>query len=310
MRKYRLDNSKSCFKYTNNDGFTLIEVLIAILLMAFISLYTFKMVDNSTDTKDRVLREDQLKLQSLTAINRIDSDFSQMFSPLFFSGRANAATDPNAVYQDNASSKGSFDGKAKNGMIVPQFQSEDKSTLVFFTAANRRKMAETKESRFSWVKYSLRRSEKPDDVDEKNLNTKGEYELIRQSISNNIYNGDLNWGDVKSQILLTQVKSIEFSFWDERTKKFVGSLQDLNENKNSPRSIKMALVWVDENNNEQKIIKTYRVLSPYYNLKMDDINGAGGAYGDSAAPPGIPNPDDANGQSGSQGSTGGNGVHL
>jgi hypothetical protein len=174
-------------------------------------------------------------------------------------------------------------------------------------------MAETKESRFSWVKYSLRRSEKPADVDEKNLNTKGEYELIRQSISNNIYSGDLNWGDVKSQILLTQVKSIEFSFWDERTKKFVGSLQDLNENKNSPRSIKMDLVWVDENNNEQKIIKTYRILYPYYNVKIDDINGAAGAYGDSSAPPGIPNPDDANGQngqSGSQGSTGGSGVHF
>lgn len=314
---YKLDNSNPFNIHKNHNGFTLIEVLIAIILLAFISLYTFKMVDNSTDTKERVLKEDQVLLQSLTAVSRLDSDFTQIYSPLFAYGKGNPATDPNAVYQDNASSKGTFDGKAKNGMIIPQFQSEDKSSLVFLTAANRRKVADAKESRYTWVKYSIRRSEKTDsEGDDKNKNSKGDSELIRQTISTNIYNNDLNWNDVKAQVLLTQVKSVEFSFWDERTKKYVASLQDLNENKNTVRSLKMELVWVDENNNEQKIVKIYRILHPYFNTKLDDINGSGGAYGDSSAPPGVPDPNDVQGQGGQgqggqgQGSQGGSGVHY
>lgn len=77
---------------------------------------------------------------------------------------------------------------------------------------------------------------------------------------------------------------------------------DLNENKNAIRSLKMNLVWVDENNNEQKIEKIYRILHPYFNSKLDDIK-TGGAYGGGAVPPGIPNPNDVGGQ-------GGSGVHF
>jgi prepilin-type N-terminal cleavage/methylation domain-containing protein len=290
---YKLDHSKA--------GFTLIEILIAIMLLAFISLYTFKMVDNSTDTKDRVLKEDQTLLQTLTAISRLDSDITQMYSPLFAYSKANPATDPNAVYQDNASSKGTFDGKAKNGMIIPQFLSEDKSTLVFLTAANRRKVADAKESRYTWVRYSLRRSEKSAAADADKV-VKADEEIVRQTISSNIYNSDLNWSDVKAQVLLTEVKSVEFSFWDERTKKYVSSLQDLNENKNTIRSLKMDLVWIDENNNEQKISKIYRILHPFFNTKLDDI-ATGGAYGDSTSPPNVPDPNNPQG-------TGGSGVHY
>ncbi|MDD4973572.1 MAG: prepilin-type N-terminal cleavage/methylation domain-containing protein [Bacteriovorax sp.] len=279
----------------NSSGFTLIEVLIAIVILAFISLYTYKMIDTNTDTKDRVLKEDHLLLQTLTAVSRIDSDINQIYSPLFSYAKGNPATDANSLYQDNASSKGLFDGKAKNGMIIPQFQSEDKSTLIFFTASNRRKIADSKESRYTWVKYSVRRTDTTqEEKDDRNLNTIGENELIRQTIATNIYGNDLNWSDVKSQVLLTQVKSVEFSFWDERAKKFVSSIQDLNENKNSIRSIKLNLVWVNEENHEQKIEKVFRVLYPYFNTKTDDLK-TGGAYGGGAVPPGIPTPPDIDG---------------
>ncbi|MFA6237533.1 MAG: prepilin-type N-terminal cleavage/methylation domain-containing protein [Bacteriovorax sp.] len=296
MAHFNLDNRLNHKK--NNAGFTLVEVLIAILLMAFISLQTFRMVDNSTDTKENVLREDRVLLQSLTAVSRLDSDITQLYSPLYSYSKANPASDPNAVYQDNATSRGTFDGKAKNGMIIPQFQSEDKSTLIFLTQANRRKIADAKESRFTWVRYSLRRSEKTNDEpsDEK-LPNAGDSELVRQTISSNIFVSDLNWSDVKAQVLMDQVKSVEFSFWDERAKKFTTSLQDLNENKNTVRSMKMDLVWVDENNHEQKIEKVYRILFPYFNTKMDDIK-SGGAYGGSTPPPGVPDPNDVQGQGG------------
>ena len=283
----------SRFKYS--EGFTLIEVLIAIVLLAFISLYTYKMIDTNTDTKERVLKEDQLLIQTLTAISRIDVDISQMYSPLYSSSKSIPTNDSNNAYQDSGMSKELFDGKAKNGMIIPQFQSEDKSSLVFLTASNRRKIADAKESRYTWVKYTIRRTDKSkNEVDDRNLNTIGENELIRQTISTNIYGSLLNWSDAKSQILLTQVKSIEYSFWDERAKKFISSIQELNENKNSIRAIKLNLVWVDEDNHEQKIEKVFRVLFPYFNTKSDDLKNSS-AYGDSNAPPGIPNPQNVDG---------------
>lgn len=297
------------FHIKNHSGFTLVEVLIAIMLLAFISLQTFRMVDDSTATKENVLREDQALLQSLTAISRLDTDISQLYSPLYAYSKATPATDPNAIYQDNATSSGSFDGKTKNGMIIPQFRTEDKSTLIFLTTSNRRKIADTKESRFSWVRYSIRRSEK---TDEEPINAQtpnqGENELVRQTISTNIYSNELDWADVKAQVLMTNIKSIEFSFWDVRAKKFASSLSDLNEYKNTIRSLKMDLVWVDENNHEQKIEKIYRILHPFYNTKLDDVKNAG-AYGGSTAPPGVPDPNEVGGQ-GNPDSQGGSGVHY
>ena len=295
MRMFKLVHCKLSH-IKNNSGFTLVEVLIAILLLSFISLQTFRMIDNSTDTKENVLREDQILLQSLTAVSRLDSDISQLYSPLYAYSKGNPTTDPNAIYQENATSKGAYDGKAKNGLIIPQFQSEDKSTLVFLTTSNRRKVSDAKESRFSWVRYSVRRTEKTDDesMDAKTANA-GQNELVRQTISTNIYSNDLNWTDVKAQVIMTQVKSVEFSFWDERSKKFVNSLLDLNENKNTIRLLKMDLVWVDENAHEQKVEKIYRILYPFFNTKLDDIK-TGGAYGEGSPPPGVPDPNAINGQ--------------
>ena len=309
-----MDNSKSSTIYlATQKGFTLVEVLIAIVLLAFISLYTFKMVDNSTDTKEKVVKEDKLLLQTLIAVSRIDSDFSQLYSPLYSYSKEIPTNDPNSnVYQDTSVPRGSFDGKVKNGMIIPQFKSEDKASIILFTSANRRKVADAKESRYTWVKYSLRTSDKndPQTSEEKKSHEGGGQEIIRQTISSNIYANDLNWNDTKAQVLLTQVKSLEFSFWDERAKKFQTSIQDLNEIKNQIRSIRMQMVWIDEDNHEQKVDKTYRVGYPFFNSKLDDIKMNNGAYGgDGTIPPGVPDPTNPTpGGGSSQG--GGSDVHY
>ena len=70
-----------------NAGFTLVEVLIAITILSFISFSTYKMVDSNTDTKERVVKEDQVTIQGLTAIGRLDSDFSQIYNPLYFNSK-------------------------------------------------------------------------------------------------------------------------------------------------------------------------------------------------------------------------------
>lgn len=255
----------------SNKGFTLIEVLIAITILSFISFATFKMVDTNTDTKERVLKEDQVTIQGLAALSRIDSDFSQIYNPLFsYSKLAPTANNVDSIYSDqNTSSNGSYDGKTNNGAIIPQFKSEDKASIVFLTLANRRKVFNSKESRFAWVKYSLKAMEAdPDEPDDK---TSGLYNLVRQSITSDIYNGNLDWSKPKFQVVMDRVKELDFSFWDERSKKFATSVQELNENKNLIRSIKLSLRWMDDNNNEQKLEKTFRTLYPVFNTKQDDI---------------------------------------
>lgn len=293
-----MEHSNHHPKFLNTEGFTLIEVMISITILSFISYATFRMVNTNTDTKDRVVKEDRQTVQSLTAIGRLDSDITQLYNPLFSSPKyvPTASSASSDIYADNTSNaNGAFDGKTSSGALIPQFKSEDKSTLIFLTQANRRKMADTKESRFAWVKYSVRSMEPdPENPDDK---TSGLYELVRQTIAIDIFNPTQDWSKPKFQVVMERIKSLEFSFWDERAKKYTTSLQELNENKNTIRSLKVNIVWIDDDNNEQKIEKAFRVLYPYFNTKQDEIatGAAGGAYGGGTQPPGIPDPTKPNG---------------
>lgn len=271
-----------------NAGFTLVEVLIAITILSFISFSTYKMVDSNTDTKERVVKEDQVTIQGLTAIGRLDSDFSQIYNPLYFNSKlAPTTANLDSIYSDqNTSSNGSFDGKTQNGSLIPQFKSEEKSSIVFLTLANRRKIYNSKESRFAWVKYSLSPMEPdPENPDD---NSSGLFNLTRQSIASDIYSSSLDWQKPKPQIVMDRIKELEFQFWDERSKKFTSSLNELNENKNLIRSIKISIKWIDQENNEQKIEKTFRTIFPLFNTKLDEL-AIKAAAGQSDQPGGLDN---------------------
>ena len=256
----------------NQSGFSLLEVMIAILILAFITFSTYQLVNTNTETKTKVVKEDREIVQTLAAMGRIESDFSQLYTPLFSNSKMAPSAASSDVYADVPVANGSFDGKSKDGNLIPLIKSEDKSNLLFLTQANRRKVADSKESRFTWIKYSIRSMQPdPENPDDK---VSGLYEVIRQTIPTDIYNTTLDWEAQRPQVLIDRVKSFEFSFWDERTKKFATSLSELNENKNLLRSIKVELVWIDENQNEQKIVKTYRVLAPYFNTKKDELQSA------------------------------------
>jgi prepilin-type N-terminal cleavage/methylation domain-containing protein len=266
-----LEHSNSHHIFKNSKGFTLIEVLIAITILSFISFSTYKMIDSNTETKDRVIKEDRITVQGLTAIGRLDADFSQIVNPLFAYGKYVPTTSnlDNAYVDTSSTINGSFIGKTINGANIPQFKSEEKSSLVFLSQANRRKFADSKESRYAWIKYSLKPMEL--DPEESKEQTSGLYEFVRQSISTDIYNNNIEWTKPKPQIIMEKVKEVEFSFWDEKTKKYTTSLQELNENKDLIRSIKLSLTWIDDNDHEQKVVKTFRVLHPYFNTKLDDF---------------------------------------
>lgn len=249
-------------------GFTLIEVLIAITILTFIALSTYIMVDKNVTTKETVLSEDDDFLQILTAMNRIDGDFSQFYSPLFFSEKNSAKTTQNNAYDDNSTFKNEyFDGLTEGADRIPKMISEDKSTLIFFTSANRRKFANTNESRYMWVKYKLVSMQPDPDFPDKNVS--GRFSLIRQVIADDIFNSTLDWDKAKEQVLLENIKDFSFSFWEMKNKKFTTSLNELGNLRNNPRLLKVEITWYDASNNEKKFEKVSRILQPYFDLNID-----------------------------------------
>ena len=66
------------------NGFTLIEILVAIAILSFISIGVFQILDNTIDTQSTVTKEDKEFIQLQTGIRRLESDFEKIYTPLYF----------------------------------------------------------------------------------------------------------------------------------------------------------------------------------------------------------------------------------
>ena len=120
-------------------GFSLIEVMISLVLLAFLMMGAYVMVDNSQRTKDSVTVEDRTMLQAQMALNRLEADFSQLYSPAYFVQEKKEKRAP-VGYQATEQ----FPRMTGEGQIVPLLEQSDDSTLVFMTSSNRRKMRDIK----------------------------------------------------------------------------------------------------------------------------------------------------------------------
>ncbi len=88
----------------NQRGFTLIEVLIAITLLGFITLGVVSVTDNAMLTKERTHEANENNLAIESALARFEWDFGQIYSPLFFSTVLNMQSNtqnPSATSDNN-----------------------------------------------------------------------------------------------------------------------------------------------------------------------------------------------------------------
>jgi len=272
-----MSEAKTNFK----NGFTLIEVLIAITLLSFLMIGVFTIINNSTDMKDKVTLEDQDYLQVETALYRIELDFTLFYTPLFYSTRYSQGEETHnptseeddfeiseelavstSVKQFKPSEK--FNGITRSGHLIPTVLNEDKNELIFMTSNNQRKYAKAKESNYAWVKYSLENS----DIEDKDQR-KGDYMLVRQYSSKNPYTTDFEWDDIKAHILMRNVKSLQFSFWDPEKKEFTDKLKNTNSDSSLLRILKVYLEWIDIAGIENSTERTFRVLWPYFDTEKD-----------------------------------------
>ena len=273
MNKTKL---KTLFK--NQDGFTLIEVLVAITILSLLMAMMYGIVQDSTDTKDKITSEDREALQLVTALERLELDISQLYSPLYFSAPYSKFNEENrdgSEEEDEDESKTvdplstfepseRFPAITTSGDIVPAMLNESKTELIFMSTSNRRILENAKQSRFSWIKYGLRSMTK--ETERKGA----QFELFRSVESENIYNRDFIWDKVKEHLLLANIKSFQFQFWNKETKKFVDSLNELSKDKFTPRIIKVILVWINKDDAEITIERTFRPLYPFFDTEKDE----------------------------------------
>ncbi len=254
----------------SNQGFTLLEVLIAITLLSFIMLGIFNFTDNLIGTAQRVSAEDKDLLQIETAMARIEWDFSQIYSPLYFSHamepdkmtptEGEAYNQMIAHYQAN----NRFTTLSYDGLPIPVFQFTDKTTFSFFTTSNRRRFQDQKQSNFAWVQYSLETDDSEDkaDIEEE---PKSKLVLVRKFLSSQIYKSeDIQWEDIKSQILLRNISSVKYEFWNLDSEKWVENLDTIKNGHQKIDAIKLTIEYFNLDGNELTSVRVFRPLYPHF----------------------------------------------
>lgn len=286
MKRYNL------ISVFNQTGFTLLEILIAITLLAFITIAVVNVTDDAAQTKERTTEINENNLQIETALSRFEWDFSQIYSPLYFStilnmnpstnsNNSNSSSDTQELtkvqnnpaiqqYYENLISRFErnehFRAVSKEGIPIPRFYNPEKSVFEFFTSSNRRKIENQKQSHFAWVKYALADQEQTEEEEKntelpKNLKSFVRYFDASDPFSEKRINTD-GTNAVKGAILLRNVETLEFQFWDYQKKKWETSIRSIQNGESLIRGIKLTLVWYDNFATKKMVTRIFRTNWP------------------------------------------------
>lgn len=255
------------------SGFTLIEILIAVVILGLMMISVYSIINNSTQTKETILKEDSSLMQLQAALSRFELDYSSVTSPLFYASLK--AQDPNAVDDFTEGNTNinlepftpseNFLGTTENGQIVPTFQMPDTQTLIFFSSSHHRRVENAKQSRYSWIRYHLRDNSREDESGEK---IPGK-ELVRSSAPEDIYRPEIDWSKEKEFILLDNIKEFKWGFWDKDKENFVSTVRELTNPNSVPRLVQISLIWIAPDQTEVEITRTFRPLFPFFDTKAE-----------------------------------------
>ena len=266
--------------YKKESGLSLIEVIVSITLLSYIMVEVLRSTDQATAIKDKIIVGDNEIIQTEMAMERLNLDLTQIYSPLYFSGpkKPQRGRQRSYSYENNDPETRvfkyrptkMFPRESRDGLPIPLI--DDDKGFAFLTTSNKRKFENVKQSQYAWVRYSLRNiTLKSDDEDIEALKGEAPYELIRTYIADDVYREDIDWSKTKPQILLRFVKSLKFEFWDSKREKYVENLRDLNDPKQTNlRSIKVTVTWVNKRKQEKIATRVTRPLWPIFDTKKDD----------------------------------------
>lgn len=261
-------------------GFTLIEVLIAIALLSVLSLGIINFSEFVITSSDSTIEEDKDFLQIETALSRLEWDFSQIYTPLAFDilmnpsqmtpGEGEIYNQLIDIYQRNQR----FSQISYNGLPVPIFENPEKDEFIFLTTSNRRKVANSKQSRFAWVRYSLVADDfsseelavgETNNEDPSQDPTNAGSALVRQIYNTDVFAPtDIPWNNIKTQVLLRRVESFKFEFWNPQNQKFVENLDTIKNGIHRIYGIKVSVNFIDILGLERYTERIYRPLFPEF----------------------------------------------
>lgn len=252
----------------SEEGLTLLEIMIAIVLLAFVMFGVIAIIDNSQNTKDRTIQLDRDNLQIETAMSRIEWDFTQIWSPLYFSQKFTGNMDPSTnpgieevayLYEGHPR----FRQPSKEGLPIPKFLLREKNEIIFLTTSNRRKLEDQKQSHFMWVRYYVGESTIEDTTDGAGGQEKTVKSLMRQVFPDDPWaKEELTIDTTRSAVLLENVESVEFTFWNKATKKWESSLSLIIDGESLWRGMQINVTWFDSKNQERTTSRWLRPLWP------------------------------------------------
>lgn len=268
----------------NQKGFTLLEILIAIIILSFITFGVVQITDDAVNTKERTLQINEDNLQIETALARMDWDFSQAFSPLYFSTPITFSNQQNPneseeispqqnfinMYREQLRSRFQvsqhFSSVSQEGIPIPRYHAPEKNVFEFMTSSNRRKVQNSLQSHFAWIRYSLEDAVIDPDIERSEKipsNTKNLVRFISNSDpweDNRIDPEDIE--KVKKAVLLENVENLEFEFWDLERRKWETNLRTIKNGESLIRGVRMKITWYDESGNKRDLIKVFRTHWP------------------------------------------------
>ena len=74
---------KKLIKTMKSQGLTLIDTIISITILSFIMVSVISVTNDSVNHKEIIINEDRELLQIETAFDRLNWDFSQIYTPLY-----------------------------------------------------------------------------------------------------------------------------------------------------------------------------------------------------------------------------------
>ncbi|MFZ4713515.1 MAG: PulJ/GspJ family protein [Bacteriovoracaceae bacterium] len=271
---------KSLKIFLEPSGFSILEILIAISLLGFITIGVVALTNDATNSKERISAEDKEKMQILTALSVLEWDLSHLYSPMYYAKKLPVkGRITEEIYnkiQDRFERNPHFGFTDIDGRPVPIFENSDKHSFEFYTDSNRRRQANVKQSNFAWVKYTLEAEEAKDGND---TDLSGKFKLMRYFSAENPYRAEkLNSGTdnekIKAQVILENVEDLEFFFWNPENQKFVTPITAVAGAQNMIRAVQVKITWKDKLGGTQKIDKIYRPLWPVFdpNEDPDDLD--------------------------------------
>lgn len=214
-----------------HQGFTLIEVLVAVTLLAVISFLVFQAMGTSTASKERFEKRDRTFRESSLAMEIIARDLG---AAVLYANPEFLGVSPSG----DVRTKSVFIG-ANNG---------DQDKITFNTLAHVRYLKDVKESDLAEMSFSLETSELEGE-DGQRLNT---YALTKREESPPDDNAE-EGGTVMT--LLDGVKSFSLRFFDKQKAEYVDEWDSTKiDNRNRmPRAVEIKLVMQDPIDEEGEI---------------------------------------------------------